>query len=293
MLAFVNVFKPAGPTSTQTGARVRRIFAPFYDGKLPVGHLGTLDPAAEGVLPIALGKATRLIPLLDDRQKAYVCTLVLGRSTTTGDALGETVREMPVPANAAAAIERAIPQFLGSIEQIPPMYSAVHHEGRRLYDIARSGETVERAARRVEIHDLRLLDVGCDGENTLRLSVSCGTGTYIRTLCEDLGAAIGTAAHMGALRRERSGPFFASESRTLDEIAADPKAALVAPERVLPLPSIVLDERAVHDFRAGRPVSSLSEVTDDGRVFVYDPSHALLGVGERFGALLAPKKVLA
>lgn len=256
-------------------------------GKLAVGHLGTLDPQAAGVLPIALGKATRLIPLIEDRRKAYVCTLVLGRSTTTGDAAGETLTQREVPDDIDARLQRSIGAFTGAIQQIPPMFSALRQGGRRLYELARAGQTVERAKRSVTIYGLTLL--GRDGA-TVRLRIACSEGTYVRTLCEDIAAACGTVGHMGALLREASGPFVLYESLTLDEIAADPAGALVPPERVIPIPTIVLDGRKATDFRAGRLVP-LTNPTADKHVFVRDSSRVLVGVGETVGALLAPRKV--
>src|ERR1700726_961997 len=157
MLGFVNVFKPSGPTSTQVGARVRRIYARHLGVRLPIGHLGTLDPDAAGVLPLALGKATRLIPLLEDRRKSYVFTLALGRATDTGDSGGATIRETPVPGDARTFLEKFLPRFTGALEQPPPMYSAVHHGGKRLYEIARAGVVVERAPRKITIYGLTLL----------------------------------------------------------------------------------------------------------------------------------------
>lgn len=287
MLGFVNVFKPAGPTSTQVGARVRKIFGRFGDRRLPVGHLGTLDPMAAGVLPLALGKATRLIPLIEDRRKSYVFTLALGRATSTGDATGATVRAMPVPAGAEAALRAAVPRFVGAIDQIPPMTSALHHDGERLYDIARRGETVERAPRRITVYGLALLGY----ENGVaRLSVACSEGTYVRTLAEDLGTAIGCPAHMGVLLRDASGPFVLYDARTLDEVEMDPDAALIAPERVIPFPTIVLDGRGSADFCAGRLVP-LPAGSAAKHVFVRDSLRVLVGIGEPVGALLAPRKV--
>lgn len=286
MLAFVNLFKPAGPTSTQFGARLRRVYRD-PTGKLAIGHLGTLDPQAAGVLPVALGKATRLLPLIVDRRKAYVCTLVLGRATSTGDAFGETVAESDVPDDVEKRLMRAIPEFTGAISQVPPMYSAVKSEGKRLYELARKGKTVERAARTVTVYALRVLG---REENGVRLRVACSEGTYVRTLCEDLAVACGTVGHMGALLREASGPFVLSESWTLDEVERDPGGALVPPERVIPIPTVVLDGRGATDFRAGRMVP-LQQPPADKHVFVRDSARALVGIGETVGALLAPRKV--
>jgi tRNA pseudouridine55 synthase len=286
VLGFLNVFKPSGPSSTQVGARVRRIFERHLGLKIPVGHLGTLDPDAAGVLPLALGKATRLIPLIEDRRKSYAFTLVFGRGTDSGDASGATVRETEIPADAEARLRAALPQFTGQIEQIPPMLSAVHHAGRRLYDLAREGIVVERAPRKITIYALNLLGYA---NGTARLTCACSEGTYVRTLCEDLGAALGSAAHMGALLREASGPFVLYESCTLEDIAAEPEA-FVIPERVIALPTIVLDGRGAADFRAGRMVP-LPQGAVARHVFVRDSGRVLVGVGEALGALLAPRKV--
>lgn len=287
MLGFVNLFKPAGPTSTQFGARLRRIYSRSDGTKLAVGHFGTLDPQAAGVLPIALGKATRLLPLIEDRRKAYVCTLVLGRSTTTGDAAGETAASLPVPADIDARLARVLSTFTGPIEQVPPMYSALHHGGRRLYELARAGASVERAKRNITVFGLMVL--GRAGA-TVRLRIGCSEGTYIRTLCEDIAVACGTVGHMGALLREASGPFVLYESLTLERVAADPMTALVPPERVIPIPTVVLDGRKATDFRAGRVVA-LVNLPAGKHVFVRDASRSLVGVGETVGALLAPRRV--
>lgn len=288
MLGFVNVFKPAGPTSAHVVARLRRIYGLYSrDRQIAVGHLGTLDPQAAGVLPIAVGKATRLIPMLTEQRKAYVCTFVPGRSTTTGDALGESVESAPVFAGWERRLRETLPSFVGKIEQIPPMYSAVHHEGKRLYELAREGKQVERKARSIAIYGLTLLGV----ENgAARLRVACSEGTYVRTLVEDLGKAIGLPAHMGALVREGSGPFVLYESRTIEDIADYPRESLIPPEHIIPFPTIVLDLRHSADFRAGRVVPLPSGATGK-HVFVRDESRTLVGVGEMHGALLAPRKV--
>ena len=288
MLGFINVFKPAGPTSAQTVARLRRIYG-FYarDRRLAAGHLGTLDPQAAGVLPVALGKATRLIPLLEDQRKGYACTLVLGRSTTTADASGETMEQSNVPEDWQRRIGAAVAQFTGKIEQVPPMFSAVHNDGKRLYELARAGHAVQRRARAVTVYAITI--VGLE-RSAARLRIACSEGTYIRTLCEDIGRALGVPAHMGALVREASGPFVLYESKMLHEIASEPHEALIPPEHIIPFPTIVLDLRHSADFRAGRMVP-LPSGAPARHVFVRDESRTLVGVGETHGALLAPRKV--
>jgi tRNA pseudouridine55 synthase len=288
MLGFVNVFKPAGPTSAHVVARLRRIYGLYSrDRHIAVGHLGTLDPQAAGVLPIAVGKATRLIPLLTDQRKAYVFAMVPGRSTTTADALGETVESAPVPIGWERRVRDVLPQFVGKIDQVPPMYSAVHHDGRRLYELAREGKQVDRKPRAITVYGLRLLGVE---HGVARIRVACSEGTYVRTLCEEIGKAIGIPSHMGALVREGSGPFLLFESRTIDVIADRPQEALITPEQIIPFPTIVLDLRHSADFRAGRVVP-LPAGAAAKHVFVRDESRTLVGVGETHGALLAPRKV--
>ncbi len=287
MFGFVNVFKPPGLTSVQVGARVRKIYGRRDGEKLAVGHLGTLDPMAAGVLPLALGKATRLIPLMEDRRKSYAFTLVLGTATSTGDATGTPTAEAAVPADAELRLAAAVGSFLGPGRQIPPMVSALHHNGERLYALARRGETVERPARGITIYGLTLLGYRA---GVARFTVACSEGTYVRVLCEDLGRAIGCVAHMGALLRDAAGAFVLFESRLLQEIEADPAAALIAPERVIAFPTIVLDGRGAADFRAGRLVP-LPLGPAAKHVFVRDSARTLVGVGETVGALLAPRKV--
>jgi len=215
-------------------------------------------------------------------------TLVLGRSTATQDALGETVQSAALPEAWERKLESVLPQFTGRITQVPPMFSAVHHEGKRLYELAREGKIVERKSRTITVYGLSLL--GTERGGIARLRVACSEGTYIRTLCEDIGAALGIPAHMGALVREASGSFVLYEAKTLDEIAADPQGSLIAPEHIIPFPTIILDLRASADFRAGRVVA-LPEGAPAQQVFVRDHSRTLVGVGEAHGALLSPRKV--
>jgi tRNA pseudouridine55 synthase len=296
LIGFVNLCKAAGPSSASVVARVRRIYSLYArDRGLTAGHLGTLDPQAAGVLPIAVGKATRLIPLLADQRKGYACTLVLGRSTTTQDAHGESVASLDVPGDWRRRLEEVLPRFTGRIAQSPPMYSALRHHGRRLYELAREGKSVERKPRFVTIYGLTLLpstssEMAMPEPAVARLRIACSEGTYVRTLCHDLGAAMGIPAHMGALVREASGPFVLYESLTLGEVANDPERAVIAPEHIIPFPTIVLDLRGSADFRAGRVVP-LPEGATARHVFVRDESRTLVGVGEALGALLAPRKV--
>jgi tRNA pseudouridine55 synthase len=291
VIGFVNLFKSAGPTSARAVSRVRRIYAiAGGDRKIAAGHLGTLDPQAAGVLPVAIGKATRLIPLLEDQRKGYAFTLVLGRSTTTQDAHGETAAEGDVPEAWPQLLGEALSSFIGRIAQTPPMYSAAHHQGRRLYELAREGKSVERKPRGVTIYGLTLLGTQSGRPAIARMRVACSEGTYVRTLCHDLGTAIGVPAHMGALVREASGPFVLYEAHTMEEIAEVPERALIAPEHIIPFPTIVLDLRGSADFRAGRVVPLPAGAT--GRhVFVRDHTRVLVGVGEALGTLLAPRKV--
>jgi tRNA pseudouridine55 synthase len=267
---------------------LRWIYHKPGEPKIPIGHVGTLDPQAAGVLPIALGRATRLIPFIVDKRKAYAFTLVLGSATATGDAGGETIETADVPSDARVRLESVLDKFIGRVEQIPPMFSALKVDGKPLYKFARAGETIERKSRAITIYSLNVL--GADDAATFRIRVACSEGTYVRTLAEDLARAIGTVGHVGALLREASGPFVLSESLTLDEVAADPVAALTPPESVIAIPTVVLDGRGSVDFRAGRIVA-MREPVGDTHVFVRDMTRMLVGVGEMHGTMLAPRKV--
>jgi|SRR5579872_1343035 len=282
IIAFVNVFKPAGMTSAHVVARIRRMFE-----RAPAGHFGTLDPNAAGVLPVAIGAATRLFPFIEPRTKEYVFVLRLGTATTTADRWGEVRSASPVPADWQRRLAAALPAFHGEIAQVPPMVSARKHEGRRLYQLAREQRDVARKPRMVRIECLEILGYE---DCAARMAVECSEGTYVRTLCENLASVIGTVGHMGALLRTRAGPFVLRGARTLEEIERDPAGCIMKPEDVLSLPSIVLDERAVSDFRAGRIVPL--PVRMEGRhAFVLDSTRAPVGVGENLGVLLQPRKV--
>jgi tRNA pseudouridine55 synthase len=207
------VWKPKGCTSHDVVNRIRRLA-----GQKRVGHTGTLDPEVEGVLPICLGQATRIAEYLQETPKRYRGSLRLGISTDTEDHTGQVLEQVPVQHVHRERIESVFRSFHGEIEQTPPMYSAVKVGGRRLYDLARSGQEVERPKRKVIIYELVLKEV-IEGEYPeIRFEVLCSKGTYVRTLCVDLGKVLGYPAHMSSLVRTRSGPFSADDCFTLEEL---------------------------------------------------------------------------
>ncbi len=207
-----------------------------------------------------------------------------------GDAEGAVIATAPIPSDLDARLATAVCAFVGTIEQTPPMFSAVHHGGKRLYELARDGITVvARPKRSITMYGLTVLS---RSGPVARLRMACSEGTYVRVLCEDLAAACGTVGHMGSLLREAAGPFVLYESRTLEEITADPEGSLVPPERVIPIPTVVLAGVRATDFRAGRLVP-LDAPPAEKHVFVRDAQRVLVGVGETVGALLAPRKVFS
>lgn len=212
MQGFLNLNKPAGWTSHDCVAKVRRLL------KLKrVGHAGTLDPAAVGVLPLAVGKATRLLQFLP-AQKAYRATIRFGMTTTTDDLEGETLTTQNVTELNLEQIRAILPQFLGKIEQIPPRYSAIQIEGKRLYDLARQGKTVEIPKRTVEVFDLKILAWNPGEFPELELAISCGAGTYIRSIARDLGEMLHTGGTLARLVRTHSSGFNLTESLTIEEL---------------------------------------------------------------------------
>lgn len=208
---FLVVDKPVGVTSHDVVGMVRAV-----TGVRKVGHTGTLDPFATGVLPLALGHATRLIQYLDESLKVYDATLALGQRTDTGDHTGEVVAEAPVPSLSEERVAPVLAGLVGEREQVPPRYSAVKVAGKPLYKYARAGEEVEVRARLVRIDAVELISLESD---RLRVRIRCGRGTYARVLAEELGQALGTEAHLVALRRERSGPFTLEGALSLPELA--------------------------------------------------------------------------
>lgn len=210
MDGIINILKPPGMTSFDVVAQIRRLLK-----VKKVGHTGTLDPDAVGVLPICLGKATRMVEMLMEDHKFYRGEITLGVETDTEDATGRVLAQRAVGEMERERIEEVIRRFRGTIQQIPPMVSALKHDGKRLYELAREGVEVEREAREVEIYALTLLRAT---ESKFWVDVECSKGTYIRTLAKDIGQALGTGAHLSYLIRTGTGGFHIAESVTLEEI---------------------------------------------------------------------------
>jgi tRNA pseudouridine55 synthase len=286
---FLVVDKPAGWTSHDVVARVRRLA-----GQRRVGHTGTLDPDATGVLIVCLGDATRLIEYTGGFHKTYRARLALGVETDTQDATGAVVRQADASGVEVSALKAALVPLTGEILQVPPMVSAVHHAGERLYEIARRGETVERAPRPVTIYHLAVSGFEAGATAYATLNVECSGGTYIRTLCHDMGAALGVGGHMAALRRTRIGPFSEEDATTLDGLesaAADGRlGVLVQPmDRLLPADWLRLDgaEPAATSILQGRSIPAA--VPGEWAAFLADGR--VLAVLRRSGDEWRPVKV--
>jgi tRNA pseudouridine55 synthase len=214
MDGFLNLNKPVGFTSHDCVAKVRRLLQ-----MKRVGHAGTLDPAAIGVLPIALGRATRLLQFLR-QDKAYKATVRLGVSTTTDDLEGEILLAKPVVGLSFETVQAALQQFQGSIQQVPPNYSAIQVQGKRLYDLARAGETIAVQPRTVEVFSIEVLEWRSGAFPELDLAIACGPGTYIRSIARDLGTVLQIGGTLAALTRTASSGFALADSLTLDEVEA-------------------------------------------------------------------------
>lgn len=211
MNGFINLLKPAGMTSSDAVLCVRKMLP----RKTAVGHGGTLDPDAAGVLPICVGKATRLFNYIIDKEKTYIGELTLGMTTDTDDASGTVLNVLPVHVN-ETDIRDILPRFTGDIMQVPPMYSALKRDGVALYQLARKGETIELESREVHIESIDL--IGKRSENRFLLKIVCGKGTYIRSLMRDIGEALGCGGHMSFLLRSESGVFTCGEALSIDEL---------------------------------------------------------------------------
>ncbi len=287
----VVVDKPGGWTSHDVVARLRRVY-----GVRRVGHAGTLDPDATGVLLVGIGRVTRLLRFLSEAGKVYRGEVAFGVATDTLDAAGEVTARQPMPLQ-QGDLEAAVPGFVGEIEQIPPMVSAVKVGGRRLHELARRGEEVARAPRMVRIDRIEV-EAFTPGEfPSARLLVECGSGTYIRSLAADLGAALGGCAHLAWLRRLAVGPFTLTEAHTLDEVAADPSGVLLPPvEAVRHLDRVDVDSTVAQGVSHGVvfPVGVLDAgtLTGSGPVAVVGPDGALIALYERRRAAARPLVVL-
>ncbi len=289
MNGVLNIDKPAGMTSHDVVARVRRIAH-----LKRVGHAGTLDPDATGVLLVCLGAATRISDFLADEGKQYRATLALGVTTTTEDASGDVLTRTDARHVTEGDLAAVLPRFVGDVSQIPPMVSAVHHEGRRLYELAREGVTVERAARTIRIDRIELMNFMPGEAATATLEVACGKGTYIRTLCADLGAALGAGGHMATLRRTRVGAFGIETATPLADLTGENLSArLVSSADALDrLPAHRIETDADEDaIRHGRALPSRLPPGTVARIL--DASGALLALGRADGEQLRPFKVFA
>lgn len=265
--------KPAGLTSTQALGRARRLLEADK-----VGHTGTLDPFATGLLPLAFGEATKFSRFLLDSRKAYEATLCLGATTPTGDTEGDVTICGPIPED-ACMIEEVLRTFVGAISQTPPMHSAIRHKGRRLYDLAREGVHVERAPRMVEIKDLKLVSKSVE---KLVIAVTCSKGTYIRTLAMDIGERLGCGAYLTSLRRTGVGRFGIAEAVTLEILESESletrRARLLPPSAlVADLPRAELSGELAWRFCHGQEIEL--GAAHPGDLALFGPAGEFLGVG--------------
>ena len=283
--------KPEGLTSNAALQRLRRLL-----NARKAGHTGSLDPLASGLLPICFGQATKVCGLLLESNKTYRVTMVLGERTATGDREGVIVERLPVPALDDETLRRIANGFLGESGQIPPMYSALKHQGQRLYQLARKGIEIDRPARRITVYRMDL--VGIEG-NQLQFEIDCSKGTYIRTLAEDFARACGTVGHVGSLRRLSLGPFVCPSMHameSLEQASAHPGAldALLLPiDASLPaMPPVSLGVAEEACVLRGQPVF----VTGPGsaRVRMYGAAGQFLGTGQMTpeGRRLAPERIM-
>jgi tRNA pseudouridine55 synthase len=267
----VVVDKPAGLTSHGVVGRVRRLA-----GTRKVGHAGTLDPMATGVLVVGIGRATRLLGHLMLTEKSYDATVRLGATTTTDDAEGEIVATGPTGDLEEAAVREAFAGFVGEIDQVPSSVSAIKVEGKRAYQRVRGGEQVQLAARRVIVHDLEVRAVrGAEVD----LSVRCSSGTYIRSIARDAGARLGVGGHLAALRRTAVGPFGLSRARTLEQLEERLDLVPIADAARAAFPTLDLDEAQAADVRVGRRLAA--ELPSSAPVALFAPNGQFLALYER------------
>nr|WP_245399808.1 tRNA pseudouridine(55) synthase TruB [Atopomonas sediminilitoris] len=284
--------KPRGMSSNAALQKVRWLL-----NAEKAGHTGSLDPLATGVLPLCFGEATKFSQFLLDADKAYDTVIQLGVTTTTADAEGEVLSRQDVTTG-AAELEAVLPRFTGPIQQVPPMYSALKKDGQPLYKLARAGEVVERAPRSVTIHQLRLQ--GYEGSRA-SLHVACSKGTYVRTLAEDIGAALGCGAHVAELRRTQAGPFSLAQTVTLEQLEAAYEAGgnealdaflLPVDSGLQDWPLITLSEHSAYYWLHGQPVRAPGAPTF-GCVRVNDHQGQFIGIGEMSDdGRLAPRRLI-
>ncbi|MBW4642737.1 MAG: tRNA pseudouridine(55) synthase TruB [Goleter apudmare HA4340-LM2] len=287
MQGFLNLNKPFDWTSHDCVARVRKLLR-----LKRVGHAGTLDPAATGVLPIALGKATRLLQYLPG-DKAYKATIRLGVRTTTDDLQGEIATSQPCSELSLAMVKTVLPQFEGKIEQIPPSYSAIQVDGKRLYDLARQGEKVEVPARVVEVFQIEILDWREGDFPELDVAIACGSGTYIRAIARDLGAMLETGGTLAALTRTASSGFNLADSLTFTDLEAQLQAGIfqpIVPDVALQhLPIVNLLGTSAEKWCQGQRIPLNLDVA--GIVRVYEEETRFLGIGQLQDDVLIPQMV--
>lgn len=289
--------KPLGLSSNDALVRAKRMLR-----ALKAGHTGTLDPLATGLLPLCFGEATKFSQDLLEADKTYEAAVRLGLKTATGDAEGEVIAERPVTCD-IDALRTAMSRFAGEIEQVPPMHSALKKDGRPLYEYARAGQTVERAARRVTIHEIALLDCGLPQAPTFSMRVTCSKGTYIRTLAEDIGEALGCGAHLTGLRRTAVGDLSLDGAVTLEQIEQrtdDERPGMLAPvDALLQRCAVVtLDEAAMARFLQGQRIAQRDlpagvALADDELASVYGGEpRRLLGVARMREGALRPERLV-
>ena len=279
--------KPLELSSNAALQKVRRLFQAEK-----AGHTGTLDPLATGLLPICFGEATKFSNTLLDADKTYRALLLLGQTTTTGDAEGEITAQRPVNVGQAEA-DAVLDRFRGEIRQLPPMHSALKHQGKPLYEYIRSGETIEREPRSVTIHELLLNSLS---GSEMDITVRCSKGTYIRTLAEDIGAVLGCGAHLTGLRRTAIAHFDLKDAHTLPQLEAmndaERDACILPLQSLMPdMPRLELDAVQVQRLAQGQRLG-LDTGLPDGRVRLLGPA-GFIGVGMLQGRRLAPERLLS
>lgn len=294
----INVFKPQKMTSHDVVSRIRKI----YQIK-KVGHAGTLDPDASGVLPVFIGNTTRLIEYMVEEDKCYEAEMIFGYETDSADITGKitnkTSGDLKIPAR--DVIEENLKSFIGTIYQMPPMYSALKKDGKKLYQLARKGITVERELREVTIHSLEILNIS---EDRMTIEVNCSKGTYIRTLCEDIGRKLGILATMSSLIRKRVGSFNISDSHTLEQIQDNKEKVLLSADKVIDLPVFMINLEQSSLFKNGIKIKVKKndfdyEISINLKLKIFDIHDNFIGIGEVVDIMdseeiiIAPKKVLA